>query len=121
MTAPTAPGYYWVDLQDGEGPRIVELKAVQGDPRFEIEDYTAVLFTGTDADADLSDFDSTPGVRWVGPLKVPKKFDRLHQPTPAEKLSVEIEDYLAAPSHNYSKGLSLLRVAGFELRRFQTE
>jgi len=65
------PGYYWVDLQDGEGPRIVELKAVQGDPRFDIEDYTAVLFTGTDSDADLSDYDSTPGVVWCGPLEPP--------------------------------------------------
>jgi hypothetical protein len=59
-------GYYWVDLQDGEGERIVEIVTHNGPTPIRF-----VLFMGTDLNAELDDYDSVPGIRWVGPLESP--------------------------------------------------
>ena len=68
-------GYYWVDVQDGEGPRVVQVKtimlAVYPDNQIPM---TLVLFIGTDLEADILDYDQVEGVKWVGPLEVPKEF-----------------------------------------------
>lgn len=60
---PPKPGYYWVDLDDGEGWRVVQVTRIGS--------HIELFFTGTDLGNDWSDHADNPHVRWVGPLEPP--------------------------------------------------